>query len=161
MMDVDIYNKVLSLCIDVFSRHPVTEKKAIDKIKFYLSAPRFSDISKDDKQKTQDAILKKLISMKVIGDKAYVESYITSNNNSSGPDGSLLVIKKLLAKGISRDIISDYEDDIHMSDDSNSKRLLVKKFKEEDLSTNREKKLKFLYQRGFLLEKILSVTSVD
>jgi hypothetical protein len=45
----EVYSKLFALCVDVFSRHPVTEKKAADKLKFYLAAPRFDAVEPDIK----------------------------------------------------------------------------------------------------------------
>lgn len=151
----DVYSKILTLCTDVFSRHPVSESKASDKIKFYLVAPRFDEVSQDIKDKVYTDVFNKLKDMRLIGDSAYVASYITSNNLSSTPDGSMLVIKKLLSKGIAQEVIAEFTEAIYGAEVENASKLLSKKFGSATLAVEKEKKLKYLYQRGYRVADVI------
>lgn len=147
----EVYSKVVALCINVFATHSVSQHKAEEKIKFYLSAPGFDEVPSDLKDKVFSDVLAHLLDIKLIDDARYVENYIASNTRSFSPDGSRLVINKLLSKGIQREVLENYDRMIKEMDLENAKKLLTKKFGESDLTIVREKKLKYLYQRGYIL----------
>lgn len=155
MTYLDVYSKIFALCTDVFSRHPVSESKASDKLKFYLAAPRFDEVSQDIKDRVYTEVFSKLKDIQLIGDSAYVSSYITSNNLSSAPDGSMLVIKKLLSKGIAQEVIADFNEAIYDAEVENASKLLSKKYGDSSLHTEKEKKLKYLYQRGYRVAEVI------
>ena len=151
----EVYSKIFTLCVDAFSRHPVSESKAADKLRFYLTAPRFDDVSQDVKDKVHAEILSRLKEMQLIGDTPYVSSYIASNKASGTPDGSMLVIKKLLSKGISQEVITEFNDAIYGAEVENASKLLSKKYGDASLTVNKEKKLKYLYQRGYRVADVI------
>ncbi len=151
----EVYSKLFALCVDVFSRHPVTEKKAADKLKFYLAAPRFDAVEPDIKDQVATELLSRLVAMELIGDMAYVSSYIASNNQSATPDGSLLVSNKLLIKGITQETLVQYTEALLEAEVSNAKKVLTKKFGDPTLVEDKDKKLKYLYQRGFRVAQVM------
>jgi SOS response regulatory protein OraA/RecX len=151
----EVYSKILTLCTDVFSRHPASEVAASDKLRFYLSASRFDDVSQDIKDMVHTEVFNKLIDMKLIGDSAYVTCYIASNNHSSAPDGSMLIVKKLLSKGIAQEIIAQFNEIICATEVANASKLLLKKYGNDSLSIEKEKKLKYLYQRGYRVADVI------
>lgn len=151
----EVYSKILTLCIDTFSRHPVSEYRASDKIRFYLAAPRFNDVPQDIKDRVYTEVFDRLKDAQLIGDSAYVSSYIASNNLSSAPDGSMLVIKKLLSKGIPQEIIAEFSEVIYAAEVENASKLLSKKYGDSALTEEKEKKLKYLYQRGYRVSDVI------
>lgn len=151
----EVYSKVFTLCTDVFSRHPVSEARASDKIKFYLAAPRFDDVSQDIKDQVYTEVLSRMMAMQLIGDGAYISSYIASNNLSSAPDGPMLVVKKLLSKGIAQEVIAEFNEALYAAEVENASKLLSKKYGSTSLAIEKEKKLKYLYQRGYRVADVV------
>ena len=162
MLKDEAYLKLVTLCINFLTVYPKTKSQTLRKIHDYLKSPDFGEFSDDDKESIAESVLENLIKIDIVNDQTYITKYISSNNASSKPDGSYLLVKKLREKGVSQDLLDKSFEQIQSFDALNAKKLLLKKYKEEGLEGPQKRvKIAYLSSRGFNIGRLLSGSSDD
>lgn len=157
MLKDEAYLKLVTLCINFLTVYPKTQSQTLRKIHDYLKASDFGEFSEEDKESIAESVLENLIKIDIVNDQTYITRYISSNNASSKPDGSYLLVKKLREKGISQDLLDKSFEQIQSFDAINAKKLLLKKYKEEGVDGPQKRvKIAYLSSRGFNIGLLLS-----
>ncbi len=162
MLKDEAYLKLVTLCINFLTVYPKTQSQTLRKIHDYLKSPDFGEFLKEDKESIAESVLENLIKIDIVNDQTYITRFISSNNASSKPDGSYLLVKKLREKGVSQDLLDKNFEQIQSFDSVNAKKLLLKKYKEEGIEGPQKRvKIAYLSSRGFNIGLLLSGVDND
>lgn len=106
------YNKVLQksqgLALSYISNTMRTENEVRKKLqKYFKNAKKYYNLKPEEYLSIENEIITGFKSQKLIDDSLYAQEFLKSNAKKTNPVGHYLIQKKLLQKGISRNVIED------------------------------------------------------
>lgn len=157
----EIYNRFLSRAMGYLSRTIRTEyqiRRYLKDLSFKKKGLWYTDISKEEFEKTFNEIIEKIKSYGYIDDAKYAEQFILSRTKNK-PRGKSILISELMSKGVSKEIAFEKVEEMVEDEYEVLDHLYRKKYKEEVLNRTDRKKINYLQRKGFswdLIERYMN-----
>ena len=143
-------DKIYNYCFRILGLKPYTESEIRKKI-----YGRFKNVE----EKTINEVVAKLIELKYVDDKKFIENYVEYRSSIS-PRGVYLLKQELYRKGINSDLISEVLNKIEIDEIKLAQELAnhkLQSLQSYEPQKRKEKLMRFLQSRGFGYDVIKEV----
>lgn len=162
----ELKKRFLQRSSEYISRSPRTELQLSRYIKNLIMKKKgvwYSELPKEEEEKILEHVISKLKKYGYIDDSHFAEQFIQSRLKSR-PRGSGVIMSELISKGVSRDIAEDKVKELVQDEYALLCRVYEKKYKDQKITSMDNKKISYLFRKGFswdLIEKLINNESEE